>query len=564
VAPVQLRLIAFNDFHGNLEATGLSLALADPADPSHSLRVATGGAAALAGSVEALRASAPQYSAVISSGDLIGAAPLASSLFRHESTVAIMNQIGVDVGIPGNHEFDGGVAELQRMVQGGCGKNEAGAASQSCAIGRYEGMRFPIVAANVDRVEGGGLFAPSVVLRYGGLRVGFIGAVTATTPSIVVPSGVAGVRFGDEADAINREAARLKSQGVEALVAILHEGGVTGGPGIQTDWNDTRCPEARGAIFEIAPRISQDVDVIFTAHTHQGYRCLIGGRPLLQATSYGRGLSVVDVVLDPKTGDVDRARTVSSNVPVFNQGSDPMQRAALLNTLPGPYAEALRKASPDAAVAQRVAGFVALAAPRANRPVGRIGGNFDRKGLADTTAGRLIADAQWAATRDPQRGGAQVALMNPGGVRTDLVCRDGVPPCTVTYGDSFSMQPFGNSMVVLTLTGRQLKALLESQQPAGAADPTILSPSLGFSYHWVAKAAFGERVRNMRLGGQPIADDQRLRVAVNSFLADGGDGFVLLREGRDRVGGAVDLDALLAYLPGNPSPDLQARVIWED
>jgi 5'-nucleotidase len=154
--------------------------------------------------------------------------------------------------------------------------------------------------------------------------------------------------------------------------------------------------------------------------------------------------------------------------------------------------------------------------------------------------------------------------MNPGGVRTDMVCRGGEPPCAVTYGDSFSMQPFGNSMVVMTLTGRQLKALLESQQPAGAADPMMLSPSLGFSYRWVAKATFGERVRDMRFNGQPVADEQRLRVAVNSFLADGGDGFVLLRQGSERVGGAIDLDALLDYLPGNPSPDLQARVIWQD
>ncbi|MFT4191983.1 MAG: bifunctional metallophosphatase/5'-nucleotidase [Comamonas sp.] len=560
-APVQLRLIAFNDFHGNLEETGLSLSLPDPAQPGKTVRLPTGGAAALAGTVVALRTAAPQYSAVISSGDLIGAAPLPSSLFRHESTVAVMNQIGIDVAIPGNHEFDAGVAELERMVKGGCGANEAHAGGQSCAIGPYQGMRFPVVAANVERVDGTPLFAPSQVLSYGGIRVGFIGAVTKTTPSIVVPSGVAGVRFIDEAEAINREARRLKQQGVQALVAILHEGGETGGPGVRTDWNDASCPGARGAIFDILPRISQDVDLVFTAHTHQGYRCVIDGRPVLQATSYGRGLSVADVVLDPKTGEIDRARTFSSNVPVFNARTDAAQRASQLALLPAPYAQALRDEKPDAAIAQQVASYVALAAPRANQPVGRIGGNFERRAGAESSLGRLVADAQLAATRAPERGGAQVSLMNPGGIRADLVCRNGPPPCTVTYGDSFSVHPFGNSLVVMTLSGRQLKALLESQQPAGATDPIILSPSRGFGYRWSAQAAPGERVSDLRLNGQPIGPDQEIRVVVNSFLADGGDGFVVLKDGTDRVGGALDLDALKDYLSGNPVPVAEARVL---
>jgi 5'-nucleotidase len=563
-APVQLRLIAFNDFHGNLEGKGLNLSLPDPDRPDKLLRLPAGGAAALAGSVRALRASAPQHSVVISSGDLIGAAPLPSTLFRHESTVAVMNQIGLSLAIPGNHEFDAGVAELQRMVAGGCAAHQAGVVGQSCVLGRYEGMQFPMVAANVERVQGGTLFAPSVVLRVGAHQVGFIGAVTTETPTIVVPSGVAGVRFVDEAESINREAQRLKQLGVQALVAVLHEGGETGGPGIRTDWNDSSCPGARGPIFDIVPRISQDVDVIFSAHTHQGYRCLLDGRALLQATSYGRGLSVVDLVLDARTGEVDRARTLSSNLPVFNAQTDAQQRERQLAQLPAVYAQALRTAEPDAAVAQKVAEYVALAAPRALQTVGQIGADFERRNSRESALGRLIADAQLAATQAPERGGAELALMNPGGVRADLRCRTQVRPCSVTYGDSFSVQPFGNSLVVMSVSGRQLKAVLESQQPPGVSDPRILSPSRGFSYRWQAKAAPGQRVHDMRLNGKAVADEQMVRLVVNSFMADGGNDLRVLKAGTDRVGGDLDLDALQAYLRSTPSPDPQARVLWQD
>ncbi len=556
--PVTLRLIALNDFHGNLESTGLVLGWPDPAQPGRAARLATGGAAAIAGTVTALRASASN-SLVVSSGDMIGGTPLISALFRHESTIDIANRIGVDIAAPGNHEFDAGTAEYLRVLGGGCAANDPKSNTVSCALEPYRGARFVTVAANVERVAGGTLFPPATVREIGGIKVGFIGAVTESTPTIVVPSGVAGLRFTEEAGAINRAAAELQRQGVQAIVVLIHEGGNTGEPGQPLDWNNNDCPNARGPIFDIVRRLSPAVDVVFSAHSHQGYNCLLGGRPVMQATALGRGLSVVDLVLDPKTGDVDRSRTLHRNLPVLNASTEPALRAAVLAAEPAPWRAVLERAVPDAAVAERVAAYARAAAPIASREVARIVGGFDRTGRSDSSAARLIADAQWMATRAPDRGGSMLALMNPGGVRSDLACR-GTPPCPVTYGDVFTVQPFGNSLVVMTLTGAEFRNLLESQQPPGRERPTLLIPSASLSYRWVASAPFGQRVQDLRLAGQPVAPDQRVRLTVNSFMADGGDGFGVLRNGRERLGGELDLDALVTWLQSGPAPIATPRI----
>lgn len=557
-APVTVRLIAFNDFHGNLEPTGLSLPWPDPDQPARSRRLAAGGAAALGGLVQALRQGA-QHSLVVHSGDMIGGTPLISALFRHESTIDVVNWIGVDLAIPGNHEFDAGRTELLRVLGGGCAPTPPEAPSASCVLGPYGGARFVTFAANVTTETGASLFPPSVVRDFGGARIGFIGAVTRTTPSIVVPSGVKGLRFGDEAEAINAEAARLRAGGVRALVAVIHEGGATGHAGTPLDWNNEACPNPRGPIFDIVRRLDPDIDLVLSAHSHQGYRCVIDGRAVMQATALGRGVSVADLVIDPASGDVDRARSAHRNLPVFNEASEPALRERIVAAEPAPWADALRRSAPSAAVAARVGEYAHATEPRARRPVGRIGGSFDRAGPTDSSAGRLIADAQWRATRAPDRGGSDLALMNPGGVRTDLVCR-GEPPCTVTYGEIFAMQPFGNSLVVMTLTGAQLRQLLEDQQGPGRSSPTLLQPSASLRYRWDGRAPHGSRVSDLELNGRPVTAGQRLRVTVNSFLAEGGDGFSLLREGTERMGGELDLDALVALLATGPLPERQPRV----
>lgn len=557
-SPVRLRVMALNDFHGNLESFNLTLNLPDPAKPGASLRVPVGGVAALAGLVDHLRAGAP-HSVVVSSGDMFGGSPLASTLFRHETTVAAMNRLGVDVAALGNHELDAGWVELQRVIAGGCAANTAGSAIQSCAIQPHAGARFTMLAANVETADGKALFAPTWVKAAGPVRVGFIGAVLRGTPSIVTPSGIAGLSFGDEADAINRSAAVLKTQGVHALVVTIHQGGSTG----SADWNDPVCRDFSGPILDIARRITPDVALILSGHTHQGYRCLVDGRPIVQATSYGRGLSVVDLVIDPRTGLVDRSATQSRNLPVLNERTEAVQREALAAAESPPWGEALRHAALQPGLVQQVAQISGAVAPRARREVGRIGGHFDRSGRTDSSAGRLIADAQWAATRDGANGAAQFALMNSGGVRTDLRCQ-GLPPCTVTYGEAFSMQPFGNSLVVMTLSGAEIQALLEGQQPARREQPRFLQPSAALSYRWLASAPAGQRVKDLRLDGQPVRPEADYRVTVNSFLADGGDGFSPLRNGRQRLGGVLDLDALTAHLATNPTPVLQARIEWVD
>jgi 5'-nucleotidase len=561
--PVTVRLIAFNDLHGHLEGTGLTLPWPDPADPAKIKRLSAGGAAHLAGLVQSLRSGA-RHHLTLSGGDMIGATPLVSALFFHESTVEVANRMGVDIGVLGNHEFDAGKDELLRIQRGGCAENKPDSPFVSCALGRYEGAKFRMFAANVRTDDGKTLFPASVVREFGGIRVGFIGAVTKITPGIVVPSGVAGLKFLDEAASINAEAARLKAEGVQALVAVIHEGGDTGTPGLPMAWNDVGCPRPRGEIFDIVRNLTQDVDLVFSAHTHQGYRCLVDGRPVLQATSFGRGVSVADIVLDPKTRDIDRARTTHRNLPVFNERSDPALREAIIAAEPAPWAQALREAKPAAAVATRVAEYAQAAKPRAERPVGRIGGNFDRSSRTDASAGRLVADAQWMATRSPQLGGAELALMNPGGVRTDLRC-PAAPPCTVTYGDVFAMQPFGNNLVVMTLTGAELRQLLEDQQRPGRGSPLFLIPSSSMTYTWKAGAPHGQRVQDLRIGGVPVDPARDVRITVNSFLAEGGDGVATLRQGRQRIGGVLDLDALVAHLLAvSPSPDPSSRIRWVD
>jgi len=559
-APVTLRVIAFNDLHGHLETAALNLPHPNPANPQQPLRVAVGGTAPLAGLVKALRASAP-HSVVVSSGDAFGGTPLVSALFFHESTVDVMNRIGVDVAAVGNHEFDAGAAELQRVLQGGCRSATAGDTGVSCALGPYGGAQFPHVAANVRRADGTPLLPASVVREYGGIRVGFIGAVTRITPSIVVPSGVAGLRFTDEAEAINAEAARLQARGVQAIVATIHEGGVIEGG--QMEWNDSSCPSRRGAIFDIEKRLSPAVDVVLSAHTHQGYACVIDGRPVLQALSFGRGVSVLDLVLDPQTGDVNRAQSVHRNLPVFNARTEPAHRELITAEEAArhpPFAAALRSAQPDEAVAQRVAAYVDRARPLADRVVGRIGGSFDTAAnRGNNSAGRLVADAQHAATRAPDRGGARFALMNPGGVRAPLACR-GTPPCPVAFGDVFTMQPFGNNLVVMSLSGAEIKQMLEDQQRAGRTAPSFLHVSQSLSYRWLARAPYGQRVTDLRLDGQPIDPAASYRFTVNSFMAEGGDGITMLRQGRDRLGGELDIDALVAFLATGPSPSPDTRV----
>jgi 5'-nucleotidase len=555
---IALRLIGINDLHGNLESAHLSLFLADPGAPpgSANLSLPTGGAAALAGLVRELRAGA-KHSVFIGGGDLIGAAPLASTLFRHESTISILNDMGLDLSVLGNHEFDAGVPELRRLIRGGCAPAKAGDAAASCvAAPRYPGTRFKYIAANVRDQRNRTIVAPYAIRYFEGVPVGFVGAVTKTTPQMVLPSGIRGMTFLDEAAGANQAAAQLRARGVKAIVAVFHEGLELGTQQKRGDWNDPTCPDAHGPLLDIAKRLDPAIRVVFSGHTHQGYRCEIDGRVLIQGTSFGRAVSVVDVELDRTSRTL---RSVASfNLPVLNERTPAALRDKFVAAAPERYAAALREARPDPAIAEKVARYASVVKPIADRPVGRIGGRFTRDGPGDSTAGRLIADSQLEATRAL---GAQLSFMNPGGIRANLECRE--PPCTVTFGEAFTMQPFGNSLVVMTLTGEQIKEALESQQRGTTGEPRYLQPSEGFTYTWDAGAIPGSRVRDMRLDGEPIEAIKGYRVTVNSFVAESGDGFDAVRDGTNRVGGGQDIDALMAYLAAAeraPAPPRIARI----
>ena len=540
---IPLRLIAFNDFHGHLEPGSDGLTLLDAAGKS--VRVDAGGAPSLAGLIAQLRGQA-ENAVVFSSGDTIGAAPLLSTLFRHEPTIEVMNAIGLDFAVVGNHELDGGAEELRRLVVGGCAPHRPGAPSNSCAAGGYAGAKFPLLAANLQGAGGQPIYAPTWVKEFAGIKIGFIGVVTRSLRFVVPASRIAGMTITAEAQTLNRYAAELKSRGVEAIVAVVHEGG-----SVKADWNDPQCLGAEGEIFKIAAQLSPDIDLVFSAHSHQGYNCLLdtpqqSGLRVIQAAAYGRGVSVIDVVLDPATRDIDRRRTLARNIPVVT-----VRR--------GDYAAVPR----DQRVAGLVGRYAALAAPIANRLVGSVVERIDRspQDPADFASGRMIADAQLMATRAADAGGAQLALTNATGIRAALACAQ-APPCPISYGQAFSVQPFGNRLIVMTLSGRQLRELLEDQQPASRKEPRFLQPSRSLSYAWKRSAAHGERVSELRLDELPIRPDTNYRVTVNSFLAEGGDGFRQLRQGSERFTSVLDIDALSAFLRAQPAyaADRGARI----
>ena len=519
-APLEVKLLAFNDFHGYLTppVSGVRQIAPDPAGVR--TMIPAGGIEHLATLVTTLRAKNPR-SALVSAGDLVGASPLISSFFDDEPTVQAMNRIGLDFNGVGNHEFDHGSAELQRLKNGGC-------AAGGCKSGTaFEGARFGILAANVVVRETAKPLLPAYGIKtFGDIRIAFVGATLKGTPALVPGEGVAGLDFIDEADAVNRLVPELKAQGIETIVVLLHQGGAQRGG----DYNS--CVGFSGPVVDIARRLDPAVDVIVSGHTHQSYVCELHGKLVTSAGSYGRLLTEIDLLIDPKSRDVKAARAVNHVV-----------------------ATALPK---DPAMTEIVSRHAALAASLENRVIGRISAPISA--LADENGeselGRLIADAQLAAT---VANGAVIAFMNPGGVRAPLPYKAGGE---ITYGELFSVHPFGNMLVTLTLTGEQIVQILEQQWQRERPRP--LHVSRGFSYAWNGNAQPGQRVvpGSVTLNGKPLDRAASYRVTVNNFLADGGDGFPMFAQGEERVVGHTDIEAMIDYFRTH-SPlnhDSRARV----
>ena len=522
---VDVQLLAINDFHGNLEPpTGSSGTIGS---------TAAGGVEYLATHIKNLHATNPDRTLEVAAGDLIGASPLISAAFHDEPTIEAMNALGLDFSAVGNHEFDEGVDELLRIQNGGCHPVDG------CQDGDgYDGASFQYLAANVVKKSNGKTIFPAYKTRsLGGAKIGFIGLTLEGTPSIVTPSAVASVNFLDEAETINAATAELKAKGTHTVVVLIHEGG---GQGSGATVNG--CANFSGAIAPIVAQLDDEVDLVISGHTHSFYNCMLPNSierniPVTSASSFGRLVTDIDMTIDRST---DQPTSIAVENKIVTQD-----------------------VAKDAAQVVLVEKYRTAVAPIANRVVGKITATISRTASpnGELPMGDVIADAQLAYT---QSAGAQLALMNTGGIRADLVFANspgGEPPGDVTFGEVFNVQPFNNLVATQTLTGAQLKLVLEQQFPGfmGQIATRILQPSAGFTYSYDTTRALGDRISDMRLGGTPIDPAANYRVTMNNFLADGGDGFTVFTQGTNRVTQTgFDVDALANYLgagaPVAPGP----------
>ena len=524
--PIELRILAINDFHGNLLPPPGGIRIADPDDNTRKINVPAGGAEHMATLVKQLR-QGTRNTIFVAAGDLIGASPFLSAMFHDEPTIESLSMMGLEVASVGNHEFDEGKVELLRMQNGGCHPTD------NCQGPHpFLGARFHYLAAStIETASGKTIFPPYEVREFDGIRVAFVGLTLKGTPNLVSPVSAAGLEFRDEADTVNALVPELKAQGIEAIVVLIHEGGFPAG-----DYNE--CPGISGPIVDIVRKFDRAVDVVISGHTHQAYVCAIDGRLVTSGDKYGTVVTTIDLRLDPATRDVVSAKADNVIVRTGAYAKDPEQTALL-------------------------ASYDKFAAPIANRPAGSITQTLSRtpNDAGESPLGDIVADAQLAATSADKNGGAVIAITNPGGVRTDIPKK---AEGGVTYADVFASQPFRNQLVTLTLTGMQIKNMLE-QQWLDPKRPRVLQVSKGFNYAWDNAKPYGDRIiaDRMSLHGQRIDPATSYRVTVNNYLAVGGDGFTVLKEGSAQQFGVYDVDALYAYFQANSplSPAPTDRIV---
>jgi len=526
-----VQLLSFNDYHGHLEATDPKLTTDE--DPS---QTPVGGAEYLSTTLSNLRAKVGEGSSLtVAAGDLIGGSPFLSGMFHDEPSVESLNEMGLDVSSVGNHEFDEGTDELLRMQNGGCHPTDG------CYFPEapYAGADFQWLSANVVRKDNGDTLLPGTSVKtVNGVKIGFIGMTLEATPTLVSPAGVSSVDFLDEVETANAQAAQLKKQGVKSIVVLLHEGGYQ--TGTINDCNGISAP-----IAQIAAQITPEVDQIITGHTHQAYICSLpdpagNDRLVTSAHDYGRTVTETSLVINTKSGEVVRDRSTAVNHLVA------------------------QTAPKDGAITSIIAKWNTLAGPLKAQVVGThtediLGDSSGNRGI-ETPMADLVADAILAGTDGADEGGAQIALMNVGGVREDLPMtpKYSEAPGQITYAEAFDIAPFNNLLVSIDLTGDQIRQVLEQQyQPVaarGSRPMLALGVSEGFTYDWDASQPQGSRVVNgsMALNGTPIEATKTYRVGTLSFLADGGDLFTAFTGGKNRIGGPEDLANLVAYFEANP------------
>jgi 5'-nucleotidase len=562
-----VQFVAMNDFHGRISlTTGRDSQLLTSPGPdgaygtSDDVNQVVGGAANVASTVARLRSSfdqsttGPHTSFFVGAGDLISASPFESSTFKDEPTIEVLNAMGLQASSVGNHEFDRGTQELRRISAATDGQytdnvracqgvtpNVDGCWTDS--TGRpFHGTDFDYLAANViSKTTGKPMLPPYQVFRTpAGQKVALIGVVTDTTPTIVSPQGVQDVTFIDEATAVNQWVPVLQREGVQAIGVLVHEGGTAATAAPPAKAYDG-CTNLSGPIVDINNQVSDSVDFIVSAHSHQAYNCLLavpGGhrRLVTQAGYYGRLVTDIRLSINRTTGDVDRAATYrATNV-------------------------AVTRDHPDARVQGIVDYWNAKSAAAGNKVVGSITATMTRADVSpsgETPLGNLVAQAQLEGVQQAQYGNPVVAFMNPGGLRDDLNYPSspaGEGDGNVTYRELFNVQPFGNTVDAVTLTGANLKQVLEQQFPNPARSSTfVLGTSDGLRYSYDSTQPYGSRISNVTINGAALNPTGTYRVAGNSFLLGGGDSFTAFTTGTGKTTGPLDADTAVAYF-GKHSP----------
>jgi 5'-nucleotidase len=517
-ATVDAAIFAINDLHGNLDPPLGGIAVPSTSAEGTKNVIPAGGVEYMAGLIRALRDQHPD-SIFVAAGDLIGASPLLSGMFHDEPTIDSLSMMGLEASAVGNHEFDKGPAELLRMQNGGCHPTDG------CKGPRpFAGAKFHYLAANVIvRATGKTILPPYYVKTFEGVPVAFIGETLEGTRMIVPQQATAGLEFTDEAEAVNALVPGLEARGIKAIVLLIHQGGITNG-----GYND--CANFSGPLLAILPKLDKAVRVVISGHTHQAYNCTVDGRLVTSAHRYGTLVTEIDLKLDAQTHDLISAK--AENLVVRDDGPK------------------------DAGQTRLIEGYRAAAAPIENRVIGKIAAPLTKQwsSAGESTLGNVIADAELAASRHDGQGGAQIAFMNSGGIRGDIVAG---PDGQVTYAELFSVQPFSNELVTLDLTGAQIKDMLEEQW-SDTGTPRFLQVSKSFAYTWDAAAPAGSRIVSLMLDAKPLSPTATYRVAVLDYLADGGDGLSVLREGKNRQAVMSDIESTAAYFQANspiqPSP----------
>ncbi|MEA5112780.1 MAG: bifunctional metallophosphatase/5'-nucleotidase [Geobacteraceae bacterium] len=528
-ANLKAKVLAINDFHGQISE-------GKTAGKGEYNKV--GSAPVLAAYLKNAQAGMEERSFIVSVGDLVGASPAVSALLQDEPTIMFVNTLANDfcrepmhprcniVATVGNHEFDEGVAELSRLIHG---RNHA---KGPFLENPYTGAHFPYVAANVqDKATGSTLLPPYVIKTVDGVPIAFIGAVLKNTPNKVSASGIEGISFTDEASAINSLIPEIQAKGVHAVVAFIHQGGSQPPyPGKTDPLKPLESIEGdMKPVTDIVSRLDGEVDLVLTAHYHAFTNALVrnaAGREVLvtQAYSAGTAFADIDLEIDPKSRDI-------------------VGKSASIITTWARNSDGKPAVPPDAAAAELLAGAEKAVGPTINKVISSTDHAITRRQnrAGESDLGNLAADAMRKST------GTDFAFINPGGLRADLAAGE------VTWGHLYSVLPFGNLIVTMQLRGEQVYQLL-TQQWVDPAAPRMLQTS-GLSYTWMDNGpGRAGTVIEVKKNGVAIDRSLSYSVATVNFLATGGDGFSVFKEGAGQVNGPVDIDVLVSYLKELPRP----------